>query len=139
MTVKIDNNDHALATEVLNSRYVLKDASGNIIETPEQMYWRVATFIAAVEKKYGACDSEINQLAEKFYKLMANGLFLPNSPTLMNAGRENAMLSACFVIPVGDSIADIFEAVRVTALVQKGGGGTGFTFDKLRPLSLIHI
>lgn len=133
MTVKTEKSNHDLAAEVLNNRYVLKDESGDIIETPDQMYWRVAAFIAAVEKKYGACDSKINQLAEKFYKLMANGLFLPNSPTLMNAGRENAMLSACFVIPVGDSIADIFEAVRVTALVQKGGGGTGFTFDRLRP------
>ena len=133
MKAKIDKNNHDLATEVLNSRYVMKDASGNIIETPDQMYCRVAKFIAQVDKKYGASDSKINELAKKFYKLMANGLFLPNSPTLMNAARENAMLSACFVIPVGDSIADIFEAVRVTALVQKGGGGTGFTFDRLRP------
>ena len=133
MKAKIDKNNHDLATEVLNSRYVMKDASGNIIETPDQMYWRVAKFIAQVDKKYGASDSKINELAKKFYKLMANGLFLPNSPTLMNAARKNAMLSACFVIPVGDSIADIFEAVRITALVQKGGGGTGFTFDRLRP------
>ncbi|MFH1614970.1 MAG: adenosylcobalamin-dependent ribonucleoside-diphosphate reductase [Planctomycetota bacterium] len=121
-----------LCDEVLRSRYLFRDSNGNIIETPDQMYWRVAIFIAAVEKKYDMSDSEINALAEKFYELMASGIFLPNSTTLMNAQRENAMLSACFVIPVNDSIADIFEAVRVTALVQKGGGGTGFTFDRLR-------
>ena len=133
MTVKTDRSNHDLAAEVLNNRYVLKDVNGNIIETPDQMYWRVAKFVAEANKKYGASEAEVNNLVSEFHRLMAAGLFLPNSPTLMNAARENAMLSACFVIPVNDSIADIFEAVRVTALVQKGGGGTGFTFDRLRP------
>ncbi|MDD5133978.1 MAG: adenosylcobalamin-dependent ribonucleoside-diphosphate reductase [Phycisphaerae bacterium] len=132
MNVKVNKNNHDLATEVIKNRYLMKDANGSIIETPDQMYWRVAKFIAAVDKKYGATETEVNELASRFHQLMADGLFLPNSPTLMNAARENAMLSACFVIPVNDSIADIFEAVRVTALVQKGGGGTGFTFDRLR-------
>ncbi|HBG25737.1 MAG: ribonucleoside-diphosphate reductase, adenosylcobalamin-dependent [Planctomycetes bacterium GWF2_41_51] len=122
-----------LATEVLKSRYLMKDINGNIIETPELMYLRAAKFIAAVDKKYGASEFEAEKLTLQFYKLMEEGIFLPNSTTLMNAGREDAMLSACFVIPVKDCIADIFEAVRVTALVQKGGGGTGFTFDNLRP------
>jgi len=133
MTTTVNQNNHDIASEVLKSRYLMKDATGSIIETPDQMYWRVARFIAAVDKKYGASESDVEKLASQFYALMAEGLFLPNSTTLMNAGREDAMLSACFVIPVNDSIADIFEAIRVTALVQKGGGGTGFTFDRLRP------
>lgn len=133
MTVKVNKNNHDLATEVIKNRYLMRDANGSIIETSDQMYWRVAKFIAAVDKKYGATETEVNELTSRFHQLMADGLILPNSPTLMSAARGNAMLSACFVIPVNDSIADIFEAVRVTALVQKGGGGTGFTFDRLRP------
>ena len=129
----VKNHANNLCDEILKHRYLLKDAGGEVIETPDKMYWRVATFIAAVEKQYGMSDSEVKILARKCYELMATGVFLPNSTTLINSQRKRAMLSACYVIPVNDSISEIFEAVRVTALIQKGGGGTGFTFDRLRP------
>lgn len=122
-----------ISLEVLKRRCLLKDHEGNIIETPEQMYMRVATTIAEVESKYGVARQMIQLLCEIFYKLMASGKFLPNSPTLMSAGQPEGLLSACFVLPVNDSINEIFEAVRNTALIQKAGGGTGFAFDKLRP------
>ncbi|RLC75006.1 MAG: adenosylcobalamin-dependent ribonucleoside-diphosphate reductase, partial [Chloroflexi bacterium] len=122
-----------ISQEVLKRRCLLKDADGNIAETPQQMYWRVANAVAAVEKLYDTSEQTIQLLPEIFYEMMAEGKFLPNSPTLMNAGRKECMLSACFVLPVEDSIPDIFEAVKNTALIQKAGGGTGFAFDKLRP------
>jgi len=133
MTATVNKNNRDLAAEVLKSRYLMKDASGSILETPDQMYWRAAKFIAVVNKKYGTSETEVNKLASKFYHLMTDGLFLPNTPTLINAGRENAMLSACFVLPVNDSIPEIFETVKNTAQIQKAGGGTGFAFDRLRP------
>jgi ribonucleoside-diphosphate reductase alpha chain len=126
-----DNSD--MRTIVLCQRYLQKDADGNVIETPEQMFRRIADAISASESKYGASDDERKAIAEEFYQLMVRGLFLPNSPTLMNAGRENEMLSACFVLPVEDSIDAIFDAVKYAAQIQKAGGGTGFSFDKLRP------
>ncbi|MBN1134855.1 MAG: adenosylcobalamin-dependent ribonucleoside-diphosphate reductase, partial [Methanosarcinaceae archaeon] len=122
-----------MSQEVLRRRYLLKDDFGHIIETPDQMYWRVAKSVAAVESSYDTQKQIIPLLPEIFYKMMAEGKFLPNSPTLMNAGRPNGLLSACFVLPVNDSIPEIFEAVKNTALIQKAGGGTGFAFDKLRP------
>ena len=122
-----------ISLEVLKRRCLLKDQEGNIIETPQQMYMRVAKTIAEVESGYGVAQQMIQLLCEIFYKLMAGGKFLPNSPTLMNAGQEEGLLSACFVLPVNDSIIEIFEAVRNTALIQKAGGGTGFAFDRLRP------
>ncbi len=131
-----ENKTHNLQnmhSEILQRRYLRKDEQGNIVETEEQMFGRVANTIAAVEVKYGATDSQIQSLADEFYKLMANGIFLPNSPTLMNCGRENAMLSACFVLPIEDSIEGIFETVKRTALIQKTKNGTGFSFDRLRP------
>jgi len=114
-------------------RYLQKDKDGKVTETPEQMFRRVANTIAEVETRYGATNSQVKTLANKFYELMVNGIFLPNSPTLMNAGRKNGMLSACFVLPVEDSIDGIFDSVKNTAIIQKAGGGTGFCFDKLRP------
>ena len=123
-----------LKDQVLQQRYLRKDEHGEVIETPREMYWRVAKAVAAAEAKDKAKRPEIRQLAKRFYRLMAGGLFLPNSPTIMNAGRDNGMcLSACFVLPVPDSIDGIFEAVKQTAQVQKAGGGTGFSFDPLRP------
>lgn len=104
-----------------------------MIETPRQMYVRVAKSVAAVEENYGARPSEVQAVAQRFFRLMRRGLFLPNSPTLMNAGRANGMLSACFVLPVPDSVEGIFDAVKQAALIQKAGGGTGFAFDTLRP------
>ena len=124
---------HDISQEVLKRRCLLKDREGNVIETPEQMYMRVANTIAQVETRYGVAKQAIRRLREKFYELMVDGKFLPNSPTLMNAGQPEGLLSACFVLPVDDSINEIFEAVRNTALIQKAGGGTGFAFDRLRP------
>jgi len=126
-----DNSD--MRTQILRRRYLRKNAHGKVIETPEQMFRRVANAIAASESKYGATDSEQKAISDEFYELMVNGMFLPNSPTLMNAGRDNEMLSACFVLPVEDSIEAIFDAVKYAALIQKAGGGTGFSFDRLRP------
>jgi len=122
-----------MRTQILRSRYLRKNARGKVIETPEQMFRRVANAIAVSESKYGATNNEQETVADKFYDLMVSGAFLPNSPTLMNAGRENEMLSACFVLSVEDSIDAIFDAVKYAALIQKAGGGTGFSFDRLRP------
>ncbi|MBN1818744.1 MAG: hypothetical protein JW828_15385 [Sedimentisphaerales bacterium] len=119
--------------QVLQKRCLRKDPDGNLIETPDQMYWRVAKTIAEAEARYDTQKQVLQFLPEIFYTMMAEGKFLPNSPTLMNAARENGMLSACFVLPVEDSIPEIFDTVKNTALIQKAGGGTGFAFDKLRP------
>ncbi|MHC4677765.1 MAG: adenosylcobalamin-dependent ribonucleoside-diphosphate reductase, partial [Planctomycetota bacterium] len=126
-----DNSE--MRTQILRRRYLRKDTHGKVIETPEQMFRRVANAIATSESRYGASDEEQKVVADQFYELMAAGVFQPNSPTLMNAGRDNEMLSACFVLPVEDSIDAIFEAVKYAALIQKAGGGTGFSFDRLRP------
>lgn len=117
---------------VLRSRYLIKDQHGKCIETPAQLFSRVASLVAEAEAKYGADSSEIRQWHRKYFDLMASLKFLPNSPALMNAQRRG-MLSACFVLPIEDSIEGIFEAIKQTALIQQAGGGTGFSFDKLRP------
>ncbi|MBW8039632.1 MAG: adenosylcobalamin-dependent ribonucleoside-diphosphate reductase [Planctomycetes bacterium] len=121
------------AFTVLQRRYLLRDSKGKCIETPAQMFSRVASVIAGAEKKYGAQRDQIKGWHRRFYDLLASLKFLPNSPALMNAGRPNNMLSACFVLPIEDSIEAIFEAIKQTALIQKAGGGTGFSLDKLRP------
>ncbi len=118
--------------KVLQSRYLIKDEHGKCIEMPAQLFSRVASLIAQIEVRYGAGSSQIRQWHRKYYELMASLKFLPNSPTLMNAQRRGT-LSACFVLPVEDSIEGIFEAIKQTALIQQAGGGTGFSFDKLRP------
>ncbi|MFH1370899.1 MAG: adenosylcobalamin-dependent ribonucleoside-diphosphate reductase [Planctomycetota bacterium] len=121
------------AVTVLENRYLIKDEQGKIIETPGQLFSRVAYLVASTEANYGASDIEIKQWHAKFYDLLASLKFLPNSPTLMNAGRPSGMLSACFVLPIEDSIEGIFETIKDTALIQKAGGGTGFSLDRLRP------
>ena len=121
------------ARTVLESRYLIKDEQGKIIETPGQLFSRVARLVASVEANYGANDDEVSKWHREFYDLMASLKFLPNSPTLMNAGRPSGMLSACFVLPIDDSIEGIFETIKDTALIQKSGGGTGFSLDRLRP------
>ena len=118
---------------VLKNRYLKRDEEGQTIESPEELFDRVARSVAAVEKKFGADDHAVKEWEIRYYNLMASLRFLPNSPTLMNAGRSMGMLSACFVLPVPDSIDGIFDAVKHTALIQKAGGGTGFSFDQLRP------
>jgi ribonucleoside-diphosphate reductase alpha chain len=122
------------ARRVLRRRYLRKSRKGKVIETPEQMFRRVANHIAKAEKKYGDKSSDpVNKWEEIFYEMMTDGKFLPNSPTLMNAGRRLGQLAACFVLPVEDSMEGIFGALHHAALIHKSGGGTGFAFSRLRP------
>ncbi len=121
------------ALRVLRARYLKKDEQGRPTEKPEDLFRRVAATIANIETNYGADAQHRQYWEDEFYDLMVSGRFMPNSPTLMNAGREMGMLSACFVLPVKDSINDIFDSIKNTALIQKAGGGTGFAFDELRP------
>ncbi|MEM4336937.1 MAG: vitamin B12-dependent ribonucleotide reductase [Candidatus Woesearchaeota archaeon] len=120
------------AMKVLAARYLLKDEEGKIIETPSQLFRRVAKSIAEIDLKWETKE-EVKKLEEQFYDLMASKDFLPNSPTLMNAGTKIGQLSACFVIPLEDSIKSIFDAVKTMALIHQSGGGTGFSFSKIRP------
>jgi ribonucleoside-diphosphate reductase alpha chain len=121
------------AERVLQARYLKKDEHGRCVETPVDLFRRVAKSIAAAELIFDTDPERRSEWEGRFYSLMASRRFMPNSPTLMNAGRDMGMLSACFVLPVGDSINEIFDSIKHTALIQKAGGGTGFAFDQLRP------
>ena len=129
--VKNDLILSANARRVLQRRYLKKDAEGRVIETPEQMFRRVAHHIARAEKTYGDA-AKAREMEDRFYRMMTEFKFLPNSPTLMNAGRQLGQLAACFVLPVEDSMEGIFDALKNAALIHKSGGGTGFSFSRLR-------
>src|SRR3990170_3134274 len=118
---------------VLERRYLRKDEKGRIAESTAQMFRRIAKALAAVEKQYGKTDKEIAGWEDEFYRIMTEQLFVPNTPTLINAGTEYPQLSACFVLPVEDSIEEIFSTLRAAAIIHKTSGGTGFSFSKLRP------
>src|SRR4030067_435402 len=120
------------ALKVLKKRYLKKNSQGKVIENPSGMFHRVANHVAQSENRFHKGKSA-EETAAEFYEMMARTEFLPNSPTLMNAGRELGQLAACFVIPIEDSLDSIFEAVKITALIHQTGGGTGFSFSKLRP------
>jgi len=108
------------ALRVLRERYLLRNEQGDVIETPEEMCWRVAQSIAAGEARYGRSPAAVREVAETFYDMMVDGFFIPNSPTLMNAGKGNGLqYSACYVLPVGDSMEEIFDSVKAAAIIHK--------------------
>ena len=120
------------ARKILHARYLKKDEHGEVVETPADMFRRVARHVSAAEKVYD-WNTRPSRYEERFFEIMSSLEFLPNSPTLMNAGRDLGQLSACFVLPLEDNLASIFETLKETAMIHQSGGGTGFSFSRLRP------
>ena len=121
------------ALKILRQLFLLKDEEGNILETPQEMLLRVAKYVARADSQYHASDEEVKETERIFYTIMANLTFLPNSPTLSNAGTKNSQLRACFVLPIEDTMESIFGTLRDAAVIHQRGGGTGFSFSQLRP------
>src|SRR6266513_4258403 len=132
------------ALRVLRERYLTRQG-GEVVETPEEMCWRVALTIARGEARYGRSEAAVREIAAAFYDIMIEGNFLPNSPTLMNAGKGNGLqYSACYVLPVGDSMEEIFDSVKAAAIIHKSGGGcisadarVWTTFCGLEPIEVL--
>ncbi len=120
------------ALRILEKRYLRRDALARVVESPKDMFRRVAHAIAQAENSWSSLD-EVDYYENEYYRMMGSLEFLPNSPTLMNAGRENGQLAACFVLPIADSIEGITRAVQQMAMIHKSGGGTGFSFSSIRP------
>ena len=135
--IEIKTQLSANSLAVLKRRYLKRNLTGEVIETPEELFMRVASYIAQGDANFDTAEEEIGKTTQDFYRMMAKLEFIPNSPTLMNAGRKLGQLSACFVLPIDDNMESIFETVKNTALIHKSGGGTGFAFSRLRPKSSV--
>ena len=124
--------------KILQERYLLKGGNLEVVETVSERFWHIAYDIASGDFDFGATPKNVEELSKHFYTMMVKQEFLPNSPTIMNAGKQNGLqYSACFVLPVGDSLPEIFDSIKYAALIHQTGGGTGFAFSRLRPAGSI--